>query len=235
MNQGLTQVYKIMGTTDLLTNPVRLVDNIGTGFVELFNEPRKGFLQGPNKYGSGLQKGVKSLLQNVGGSDSVVNATGTLMSTTKKGKGKKKKQDVKEEMSGVTETAAVHKGAEEINKGFQGVIENPYKNAKINGVQGFIKGLGSGFLETILTPLSSMLTFSKNNSTWMKNTAIKFAGGKIKTCRFRHPRVIYQNEPLTEYDANLAEVNEILHRMKKTSFNKIFLFADIKKEGDEGK
>ena len=235
MNQGLTQVYKIMGTTDLLTNPVRLVDNIGTGFVELFNEPRKGFLQGPNKYGSGLQKGVKSLLQKVGGSDSVVNATGTLMSTTKKGKGKKKKQDVKEEMSGVTETAAVHKGAEEINKGFQGVIENPYKNAKINGVQGFIKGLGSGFLETILTPLSSMLTFSKNNSTWMKNTAIKFAGGKIKTCRFRHPRVIYQNEPLTEYDANLAEVNEILHRMKKTSFNKIFLFADIKKEGDEDK
>ena len=139
-----------------------------------------------------------------------------------------KKQDVKEEMSGVTETAAVHKGAEEINKGFQGVIENPYKNAKINGVQGFIKGLGSGFLETILTPLSSMLTFSKNNSTWMKNTAIKFAGGKIKTCRFRHPRVIYQNEPLTEYDANLAEVNEILHRMKKTSFNKIFLFMFIK-------
>ena len=235
VNQGLTQVYKIMGTTDLLTNPVKLVDNIGTGFVELFNEPRKGFLQGPNKYGSGLQKGVNSLLKNVGGSDSIVNVTGTLMSTTKKGKGKKKKEENKEEMSGVTESTVMKKGAEEINQGFQGVIENPYKNAKINGVQGFIKGLGTGFLGRILTPLSSMLTFGNSVSAGMKNTAIKFSGGKIKTCRFRHPRVIYQNEPLTEYDANLAEVNEILHRMKKTSYNKIFLFADIKKEGDEGK
>ena len=64
----------------------------------------------------------------------------------------------------------------------------------------------------------------------MKNTTIKYKGGKIKTCRFRHPRVLYQNEPLSVYDSNLAEVNEILNRMKITNYNKILLFADIQKE-----
>ena len=145
---------------------------------------------------------------------------------TKKSVKKKKKteENANEEQKKATEDI-----------GFQGVIENPYKNTKINGVQGFIKGLGSGFFGAILTPLAEMFTFNTNANRGMKNTAIKFAGGKIKTSRFRHPRVIYQNEPLTEYDANLAEVNEILHRMNKTAFNKIFLFADIKKEDDTGK
>ena len=169
---SLVQVYKIMGNSDLLCNPVKLVDNIGTGFVELFNEPRKGFLQGPDKYGSGLQKGVNSLLANVVGSNkSVVSVTGTLM-TTKKSVRKKKKteENANEEQKKATEDI-----------GFQGVIENPYKNTKINGVQGFIKGLGSGFFGAILTPLAEMFTFNTNANRGMKNTAIKFAGGKIKT------------------------------------------------------
>ena len=69
----------------------------------------------------------------------------------------------------------------------------------------------------------------------MRNTAIKFAGGKIHTSRFRHSRVIYQGEPLAPYDPHLAEVNEILYRMKITNYNKILLFADIKKESDDNK
>ena len=65
----------------------------------------QGFLQGPDKYGSGLQKGVNSLLANVVGSNkSVVSVTGTLM-TMKKSVRKKKKteENANEEQKKATE------------------------------------------------------------------------------------------------------------------------------------
>lgn len=55
--QGVFQIYKILGSSDLIGNPIGFVDNVGAGFFEFFNEPRKGFLQGPDKFGKGLAKG----------------------------------------------------------------------------------------------------------------------------------------------------------------------------------
>lgn len=84
-SQGILQIYKIIGSSDLIGNPVGLVGKIGTGFVELFNEPRKGFVNGPIHFGTGVAKGVNSLLSNVvgGGLDVVGKITGTLYSATK--------------------------------------------------------------------------------------------------------------------------------------------------------
>jgi len=84
-SQGILQIYKIIGSSDLIGNPVGLVGKIGTGFVELFNEPRKGFVNGPIHFGTGVAKGVNSLVSNVvgGGLDVVGKITGTLYSATK--------------------------------------------------------------------------------------------------------------------------------------------------------
>ena len=240
--QGLTQIYKLLGNSDLLGNPIKLVDNIGTGFIELFNEPRKGFLQGPNKFGKGLSKGVKSLLENVvgGGCDSVVSVTGTLIKASKKlkgGKQKKKDEPFESSPEGVVDgvVSGVEKSGEELRGGLEGIFVNPYRNAKINGVKGFITGLSTGIIGALISPFTALFTFTNSIAAGMRNTAIKFAGGKIHTSRFRHSRVIYQGEPLTPYDPHLAEVNEILYRMKITNYNKILLFADIKKESDDNK
>ena len=83
--QGITQLYKILGSSDLIGNPIGLVDKLGTGFIELFNEPRKGFLEGPKQFGQGLAKGINSLVSNVvgGGFDTVGKITGTLYAATK--------------------------------------------------------------------------------------------------------------------------------------------------------
>ena len=62
-----------------------LLDKVGTGFIEFFNEPRKGFLQGPKKFGEGLAKGMSSLVGNIvgGGLDTVSKITGTLFAAAK--------------------------------------------------------------------------------------------------------------------------------------------------------
>jgi hypothetical protein len=80
INQSLFQIYKILGSSDLIGNPVKLVENIGTGFFEFINEPRKGLLQGPTQFGKGIAKGVAGLLNGVvgGAFDSVSKISGTL-------------------------------------------------------------------------------------------------------------------------------------------------------------
>ena len=37
--QGVLQFYKLIGSSDLLGNPVGLIDKLGTGVFEFFNEP----------------------------------------------------------------------------------------------------------------------------------------------------------------------------------------------------
>ena len=53
--------------------------------MEFFNEPRKGFLQGPMQFGEGIAKGVYGLVSNVvgGAFDTVGKISGTLLSSAK--------------------------------------------------------------------------------------------------------------------------------------------------------
>jgi hypothetical protein len=48
--QGILQFYKLLGSSDLLGNPVGLIDKLGTGVFEFFNEPRKGLIKGPKEF-----------------------------------------------------------------------------------------------------------------------------------------------------------------------------------------
>lgn len=43
ITQGITQIYKVLGSLDIIGNPVKLVRNVGGGFYDFVNEPRKGF------------------------------------------------------------------------------------------------------------------------------------------------------------------------------------------------
>lgn len=52
--QGALQFYKLLGSSDLIGNPVGLIDKLGTGVFEFFNEPRKGLLKGPKEFAGGI-------------------------------------------------------------------------------------------------------------------------------------------------------------------------------------
>lgn len=68
-----------------------LIDKLGTGVFEFFNEPRKGLVKGPKEFVGGIGKGVTSLVSGVvgGGMDSVSKITGSLYSVAKNVSGEK--------------------------------------------------------------------------------------------------------------------------------------------------
>jgi len=85
VKQAILQSYALLGSIDLIGNPIGLLDRLGSGIFEFFNEPRKGILKGPKEFAMGIGKGVKSLITNVvGGSlNSVSRVTGSLYSLVK--------------------------------------------------------------------------------------------------------------------------------------------------------
>jgi vacuolar protein sorting-associated protein 13A/C len=44
----------IIGSIDLIGNPIGLINNIGSGLSDLINKPAQGFVQGPLEGGLGV-------------------------------------------------------------------------------------------------------------------------------------------------------------------------------------
>jgi len=193
--QGLLQFYKLLGSSDLLGNPVGLIDKLGTGVFEFFNEPRKGLLKGPKEFVGGVGKGVKSLLTNVvsGSFDSVSKITGSLYGVLKNVSG----NQVNEEQMNMKKPEhaidgvylGIKGGVSELAEGVAGLFTKPYKKAKEEGTVGFFKGLGAGTIGLVASPFTATLRIGNNVATGIKNSAIRIGKGKLPTYgRFRHPR-----------------------------------------------
>ncbi len=58
------QLYKVLGSTDFLGNPISLLKNLGTGVYDFFHEPAMGLVSSPRDFAVGITKGTSSLLKN---------------------------------------------------------------------------------------------------------------------------------------------------------------------------
>ena len=217
--RGTKQILTILGSSDLIGNPVKLLEGIGTGFYELVNEPRKGFIQGPSEFGKGIAKGLGKLLSGIiGGTFGVVESiTGTLYSATQSimGKSHKNYEDEEEGPSNIASGAAhgIYEGFKQLADGLKGVVMHPIKGAKKNGAKGFFKGLGKGFIGLIVSPIAALLKILHSVSIGTKNTFnYIFGNSKAKFKRFRYPRVLLLG--IESYDKEKAEAKEILYKNK---------------------
>ena len=219
-NELLAQIYIIVLNMDLIGNPINLVEGLGTGFFEFFNEPRKGLLKGPEEFGLGIAKGTKSLVSNIvgGGFKSASKITGTLLSASKNlsSFGTEEEVIVKEEekpkglFSGTV--SGLKKGFGEITSGVTGLVTKPVEQTKKGGIGGFFKGLGSGMLGAVLTPVNAVLTVGNEVTSGISNT--EFLSNKKSLRRFRQPRTLYKYLPLTPY--NEKEEMERKNKRKNT-------------------
>lgn len=75
------QVHKVVGSADVLGNPVGLFNSVSSGVWDLFYEPIQGFeITKPRDFGIGLAKGGASLLKKTvfGFSDTLSKFTGSI-------------------------------------------------------------------------------------------------------------------------------------------------------------
>lgn len=49
--KALVQAYKLLGSLEVLGNPIEMVDSLGTGVKDFFYEPAKGLVKSPEAFG----------------------------------------------------------------------------------------------------------------------------------------------------------------------------------------
>ena len=236
ITQGITQIYKVLGSLDIIGNPVKLVRNVGGGFYDFVNEPRKGFRNGPKEFGIGVAKGFGGLVYGIFGGifDFIQRISGTLYAATQSLTGRdRESMSIEDENEPQNILSGIGQGVvgfgKEIGKGFYGFCAEPCNKAGQQGAGGLCKGLCSGLLKLVLSPFAGLFKFITCIMAGCKNSCYVLTGKKkLRTTRFRHPRVIVEGDKkLLPYEENKAEAREALYQLEKVDTNNILFSEDF--------
>jgi len=223
--QGLQEVYKVLGSVDMLGNPVGLVNNLGTGVVDFFFEPAQGLVKSPKDFGKGLAKGTSSLVRNTfyGTFNTVAKITGTI------GKGIAT-LSLDEEYLAERQTSSRKKpkhigeglvmGAQSFGKGLfdgvTGIVRKPVEGAMKDGVEGFAKGLGQGLIGVAVKPVAGVLDMATRTTEGIRNTTqLQQNRGRV-----RPPRSFGSGGALKEYAREESEGHSLLQSANKGKYGK---------------
>jgi vacuolar protein sorting-associated protein 13A/C len=95
--------------------------------------------------------------------------------------------------------------------GIAGVVTQPLKGAREEGVGGFFKGVGKGLVGIAAKPLSGVLSLASKTSEGIQNSARHFLDGAA-AARKRPPRVIL-NGRVGAFDADAAFGQLVMSKM----------------------
>lgn len=209
MQQGIREAYKVIGSFDILGNPIHLVRDLGTGFKDFFVEPSRGITHGTDDFKTGLAKGTTSLMKHT--IYAISNTTTSLTETTARGfaalsmdKDYLAERDriLRERPShlgqGVVQGAKGLKAG--VKHGVSGVVMLPYKGAKEEGAIGLAKGIPKGIAGVILKPTAGAADLFALSSQSVRN----MADPAPKLERKRTPRHFPCDGALSEYNPEKA-------------------------------
>ena len=236
ITEGIIQVYRILGSLDIIGNPVNLLKNITEGVLgekKFGNEykNRRGFSLGKNiiKSFGGLMAGV------VGGTfNSIQRFSTTLLVSIQTVMDRDRNDIISEEENEPDNVLdGMYQGVvgigKEIGKGVSNLFTLPCKRGQNEGCKGFFKGLCKGLFGLILSPIAGIFKFVSSVSGGIKNSCFTLVGRKkLKTERFRFPRIIVEGEDMFHsYHENKAEAKEMLNILQKEYTDNILYAEDF--------
>jgi len=172
----IRQVHIILGSADFLGNPVGLFTNVSSGVADIFYEPYQGLVMTdrPQELGIGIAKGASSFVKKsvFGFSDSMAKFTGSMSKGLAAATLDKEYQDQrrmsksrnrpKHALYGVTSGGNAF--ASSMASGIGGLARHPMQGAEKDGLPGFVKGVGKGFLGLATKPAIGAFDLASSES-----------------------------------------------------------------------
>ncbi|KAL4808325.1 hypothetical protein BDV18DRAFT_98367 [Aspergillus unguis] len=182
----IRQIHVVLGSADFLGNPVGLFNNVSSGVKAIFYEPYQGLVMTdrPGDLGYGIAKGFGSFAKNTvfGFSDSISKFTGSMSKGLTAATLDKEFQDQrrmsktrnrpKHALYGIT--AGGRAFGNSIVSGIEGIARHPLHGAEKEGIQGFFKGVGKGFLGLATKPAIGAFDLASNLAEGVRNTTTVF-------------------------------------------------------------
>lgn len=211
----LYQLYKVLGSADVLGNPVGLFNSISSGVMDIFYEPYQGYIMTdrPQELGIGLAKGGLSFVKKsvFGVSDSVSRFTNsvakglTVASMDKDFQERRRKTRQVGKNNHPVDGLSI--GATSlfngISSGLTGLATAPMEGATREGTSGFFKGLGKGLLGLPTKTATGVFDLANNISESIRNTTTAFDGEGIDKVRL--PRYIPHDGSVVTYSKKDAQ------------------------------
>jgi len=186
VQESLRQVHMVLGSADFLGNPVGLFNNVSAGVRDIFYEPYHGLVMsdGPQDLGLGIAKGATSFVKKsvFGFSDSAAKFTASMSKGLAAATMDKEFQDQrrisksrnrpKHALYGIT--AGGNAFANSLASGIGGLARHPFEGAEKEGVAGFVKGIGKGFLGLATKPAIGAFDLASNLAEGVRNTTTVF-------------------------------------------------------------
>jgi hypothetical protein len=163
------QWYKIVGSVELLGDPVGLVTEIADGFALAVRQLKR------DVQGTSLRKGesVITLAQTVVGAPfgclgKVSNGLGDVVKKATSFKSQESTKEPRHVPEGLYQSGVVF--VKSIAHGMSGFVKEPVRGAKRDGTKGFAKGVGRGTMQLIASPVVGTLGMVEKFSQSVNNT-----------------------------------------------------------------
>lgn len=213
-----SQLFRILGSSNLLGNPAGLLDKVGHGVFQMARDPIVGMSQGPTAFVQGVGTGMQGLVKGViGGSfNSLGNITGSMYAVIKTTTGQEDQRSDKKATGIVSGVKHGVKGfGSELFSGVSGIVTKPAQGAKQGGFKGLVKGFGKGIVGAVATPVTGTLRAGESLSQGISGTATSFSNvGKSaielldpRQVRVRESRRVDLKGRISCFDEDLAIVN----------------------------
>lgn len=168
LHSALGQLYKIVGSLDVVGNPIALISSLGVGVRDFFYEPAHALITSPTelgKIGKGFVKGTASLVSNttvgmIGTSTTITRSIGRgILKLSMDQSYIKAREKLQANPKNVKETLS--RPLKDIGNGFYygitGVVKVPYGSIKKKGLKGVVPGVTKGIIGLAADPVVGIL------------------------------------------------------------------------------
>lgn len=209
------QLHKILGSADVIGNPVGLFNNLSSGVLDIFYEPYQGFIinDRPQELGIGIAKGGLSFLKKsiFGFSDSFAKISGSLAKGLsvvtlddkfqERRRFNQRRNKPKHALYGFASGA--NSFFESVSSGVTGFATAPIEGANTGGAAGFFKGVGKGLVGLPTKTAIGFFDLASNVSEGIRNTTTVFDAEGLDKVRL--PRYISYDKVVRPYSQREAQ------------------------------
>jgi vacuolar protein sorting-associated protein 13A/C len=235
-DQKNMNIAKLVGSLDIIGNPVSLFSNLSEGVVEFFEKPVTGFVKGPVEGFYGIAEGSSSLIKNTaaGTFNTISKITSSLasgltaLSMDKEYLNKRNNYRSKKPQNALQ---GMGKGAVSIGKGLlsgiTGIVVQPIKEVKSSGATGIFLGVFKGMSGLITKPLGGLMDATSQTAEGIKKS-VQSKDDRANELKIRVPRVFYSSlQYFKVYNRDDSETMKILKTLDNSKYENDTFFDSI--------
>jgi vacuolar protein sorting-associated protein 13A/C len=213
--------FVLIGSLNVLGNPINFVQNLGTGVRDFFYEPAKGIAISPKEFGKRIGRATELMARKT--LFAVFDAASKV--TENLGKGVAALSMDRPYQRQRTGEVLGHKpqnlikglqyGAQSlirnVKKGIAGLVEKPREGAKREGVKGALKGVAKAIAGVIIKPAVGCFDLVSKTTEGIKNvTKLSFVVNRKRPPRYFGP----EHRHITVYSPYEARGQELLYSLR---------------------